>query len=577
MLVSLLRAYLRPYRHWVSAVIFLQLLQSLATLYLPTLNADIIDFGVVKGDTAYILSKGGLMLGITIGQTACSLAAVYFGARAATALGRDVRAAIFHHVQDFSSREVARFGTPSLITRTTNDVQQVQMLALLSFTLMVSAPIMGVGSILMALNQDVELSSLLLVILPVLTAVISLLVSRMRPLFRLMQRRVDRINQVLREQISGVRVVRAFVREQWESQRFGDANGELYEVALGTGRLMAFMFPSVMIVINLASIATLWFGGKLVGDGTMQVGALTAFLSYLVQVLMAVMMATFMFILVPRAEASAERIQEVLSAEPSVRPPSKPRAQVRPEGRLELKEVDFHYPGAEAPVLNRVSLIASPGEVTAVIGSTGSGKTTLLNLVPRLFDPTSGAVLIDGVDIRDLSPEVLSAMVGLVPQRPYLFLGTVASNLRYGRQDASADELWQALAIAQAKDFVEEMPGQLEAPIAQGGTNVSGGQRQRLAIARALVHKPRIYLFDDSFSALDYSTDAALRAALSRETRDATMIIVAQRVSTIRQAHRIVVLDAGEVVGTGTHKDLMSSNGTYREIVLSQLTEEEAA
>lgn len=577
MLIKLLRTYLRPYRRSIVMVVLLQLLQSAATLYLPTLNAAIIDNGVIKGDTGYIWSRGGLMLAITIGQVVCSITAVYFGARTAMALGRDVRAGVFHHVQEFSAREVAHFGTPSLITRTTNDVQQVQMLVLLSFTLMVSAPIMGVGAILMALDQDVELSSLLLVIVPVLGAVIALLVSRMRPLFRQMQRRIDRINLVLREQITGVRVIRAFVKDEWERERFATANSELFAVSLGTGRLMAFMFPSVMVVINLASIATLWFGGHLVGDGSMQIGALTAFLTYLVQVLMAVMMATFMFLLIPRAEACAERIQEVLGTETTVVPPAHPVDLLQIQGHLELRDVEYRYPGAQDPVLKGVNLVARPGEVTAIIGSTGSGKTTLLNLVPRLSDATGGSVLIDGVDVRQLSTEVLSNAVGFVPQRPYLFSGTVASNLRYGRESATDEELWRALTTAQGRDFVEDMPGQLEAPIAQGGTNVSGGQRQRLAIARALVRRPPIYLFDDSFSALDYSTDAALRAALARDTAQATVVIVAQRVSTIRHADRIIVLDQGEVVGTGTHEELMAGNETYREIVLSQLTEEEAA
>jgi ATP-binding cassette subfamily B protein len=576
-LARLLAIYLRPYRRWIAVVVGLQLVQSLATLYLPSLNAAIIDNGVVRGDTGYILRHGGLMLAVTLLQVACSVTAVYFGARTAMALGRDVRAAVFHRVQDFSAREVAHFGTPSLITRTTNDVQQVQMLALLSFTLMVSAPIMGVGSVIMALDQDVALSSLLLVIVPVLGAVVALLVSRMRPLFRRMQRRIDRVNQVLREQITGVRVIRAFVRDGWERDRFAATNTQLYEVSLGTGRLMAFMFPSVMLVINLASLATLWFGGRLIGDGSMQIGALTAFLMYLVQVLMAVMMATFMFILVPRAEACAERIEEVLRTETTVVVPAVPVALPAPSGRLELRGVEFHYPGAQEPVLRGVSLVARPGEVTAVIGSTGSGKTTLLNLVPRLFDVTAGAVLVDGVDVRDIGTDVLCGMIGLVPQRPYLFSGTIASNLCYGRRDATEKEMWQALETAQARDFVEQMPGRLEAEIAQGGTNVSGGQRQRLAIARALVHRPAIYLFDDSFSALDYGTDAALRAALARDTAGATVVIVAQRVSTIRHAHRIVVLDQGEVVGTGTHEELMAGNATYREIVLSQLTEREAA
>jgi ATP-binding cassette subfamily B protein len=577
MLLRLLRLYLRPYRNAIIVVVALQFVQSLANLYLPTLNAEIIDNGVVKGDSGYILRSGGVMLAVTLVQVACSIGAVYFGARTAMALGRDVRAAVFHHVHSFSAREVGHFGTPTLITRTTNDVQQVQMLVLLSFTMMVAAPIMGVGSVIMALKQDVPLSSLLVVIVPVLGAIVGLIVSHMRPLFRLMQKRIDRINQVLREQISGVRVIRAFVRDDWERDRFSGVNTELFGVSLGVGRLMAFMFPSVMLVINLASVATLWFGGHLVASGSMQIGALTAFLSYLIQVLMAVMMATFMFLLVPRADACAERIQEILGTETSVVPPSDPVVPPQILGRIELRDVEFSYPGAEEPVLRGINLVAGPGGTTAVIGSTGSGKTTLLNLLTRLFDVTAGEVLLDGVDVRRLDASTLSQLIGLVPQRPYLFSGTVASNLRYGRRDATDEELWKALEIAQARSFVEQMPGQLEAEITQGGTNVSGGQRQRLAIARALVHRPAIYLFDDSFSALDYGTDAALRAALARDTVGATVVIVAQRVSTIRHADEIIVLDQGEIVGTGTHEELMAANETYREIVLSQLTEEEAA
>ena len=577
MLLRLLRFYLRPYRNAIIVVVVLQFLQSLANLYLPTLNAEIIDNGVVTGNSGYILRTGGVMLAVTLVQVVCAIGAVYFGARTAMALGRDVRGAVFHQVQTFSAREVGHFGTPTLITRTTNDVQQVQMLVLLSFTMMVSAPIIGVGSVILALKQDVPLSSLLVIIVPVLAVIVGLIVSRMRPLFRLMQKRIDRINQVLREQISGVRVIRAFVRDDWERERFGGSNTELFGVSLGVGRLMAFMFPSVMLVVNLASIATLWFGGHLVVSGGMQIGALTAFLSYLVQVLMAVMMATFMFLLVPRADACAERIQEVLGTPTSVLPPTAPIVPEKVEGRIELRDVEFHYPGAAAPVLRGLSLVAGPGGTTAVIGSTGSGKTTLLNLVTRLFDATAGEVLLDGVDVRRLDPSTLSGLIGLVPQRPYLFSGTVASNLRYGGREATDEELWKALEIAQGRAFVEQMPGQLEAEITQGGTNVSGGQRQRLAIARALVHRPAIYLFDDSFSALDYGTDAALRAALARDTAGATVVIVAQRVSTIRQADQIIVLDQGEVVGTGTHEQLMVANQTYREIVLSQLTEEEAA
>ncbi|MGP8205874.1 MAG: ABC transporter ATP-binding protein [Acidimicrobiales bacterium] len=577
MLLKLLRLYLRPYRNAIIVVVVLQFVQSLANLYLPTLNAEIIDNGVVTGNSGYILRSGGVMLAVTLVQVACAIGAVYFGARTAMALGRDVRGAVFHQVQTFSAREVGHFGTPTLITRTTNDVQQIQMLVLLTFTMMVSAPIIGVGSVILALKQDVPLSSLLVIIVPVLAAIVGLIVSRMRPLFRLMQKRIDRINLVLREQISGVRVIRAFVRDDWERERFASSNTELFGVSLGVGRLMAFMFPSVMIVINLASIATLWFGGHLVVSGGMQIGALTAFLSYLIQVLMAVMMATFMFLLVPRADACAERIEEVLGTPTSVLPPVDPIVPQRVEGRIELRDVEFHYPGAEAQVLRGINLVAGPGGTTAVIGSTGSGKTTLLNLMTRLFDATAGEVLLEGVDVRRLGPSTLSGLIGLVPQRPYLFSGTVASNLRYGGRDATDEELWKALEIAQARSFVEQMPGQLEAEITQGGTNVSGGQRQRLAIARALVHRPAIYLFDDSFSALDYGTDAALRAALARDTAGATVVIVAQRVSTIRHADQIIVLDQGEVVGTGSHEQLMATNPTYREIVLSQLTEEEAA
>ena len=577
MLVGLLRAYLRPYRRPITAVVVLQLFSTIATLYLPTLNAEIIDNGVVKGDTSYILGAGGVMLAVSVVQMACSVGAVYFGSRTAMAFGRDLRREVFGRVQEFSQREFGRFGTPSLITRTTNDVQQVQMLALMSFTLMVSAPIVGVGSIILALNQNVPLSGLLVIVVPLLGVIVSLIVSRMRPLFRLMQGRIDRVNQVLREQISGVRVIRAFVRDEFERSRFAVANEDLFTVGLGVGRLMGLMFPSVILVIQLASIATLWFGGHLINDGSMQIGALTAFLSYLVQVLMAVMMATFMFVMVPRAEACAERIDEVLGTEPSVLPALNPVPVDQARGLVQISGVEFRYPGAEEPVLRGVDLEARPGEVTAVIGSTGSGKTTLLNLIPRLFDATAGAVTIDGIDVRQVDEDALSGLIGLVPQRPYLFSGTVASNLRYGNPQASDEELWRALEIAQARGFVEAMSDGLSSPISQGGGNVSGGQRQRLAIARALVHRPRVYLFDDSFSALDYATDAALRAALADETAEATVLIVAQRVSTIRQANRIIVLEAGRVAGAGTHDELMATNATYREIVLSQLSAEEAA
>jgi ATP-binding cassette subfamily B protein len=576
-LIKLLRQFLRPYRRPIALIVGLQFLATLAMLYLPTLNANIIDTGVLTGNTGYIWKTGALMLAITLGQIACQICAVYLAARTAMAVGRDLRSAQFRQVQRFSAREIGQIGTPSLITRSTNDVQQVQMLVLMFFVMTVSAPIMMVGSILLALDQNVELSGLLVIIIPVLATVLGLIISRMVPLFRATQGKLDSINRVLREQISGVRVVRAFVRDERERDRFEDASNELLQVSLGAGKLMSLMFPSVMLVVNLSSVAVLWFGGHLIDDGRMQIGALTAFLSYLMQTLMSIMMTVFTFMMVPRAEVSAERIREVLTTESSVVPPANPQVPDTLRGTLELRSVDFCYPGAEKSVLQDVSLLARPGETTAIIGSTGAGKTTLLSLIPRLMDVTGGEVLVDGVDVRELDPGVLTKAVGYVPQRPYLFSGTVASNLRYGNRDATDEELWQALEIAQGKDFVEAMPDGLESQIAQGGTNVSGGQRQRLAIARALVRRPEIYLFDDSFSALDYATDARLRAALGRETREATVVIVAQRVSTIRHADTIIVLDAGRVVGTGTHSELMDGDETYREIVLSQLTEQEAA
>ncbi len=555
----------------------LQFLQTSASLYLPTLNADIIDNGVVEGDTGYILRFGALMIGVSVVQVVCNIGAVFYGARTASALGRDVRAAVFDRVQSFSARELGHFGAPSLITRTTNDVQQIQMLVLMAFTLMVSAPIMCVGGIVMALGQDVPLSGVLLAVVPVLAVSVSLIVRRMRPLFRTMQERLDTVNRVLREQITGNRVIRAFVKDDYEEERFRGANAELTDVSMATGRLMALMFPVVMTVVNISSVAVVWFGAHRIDSGGMQIGALTAFLAYLMQIVMAVMMATFMFMMVPRAEVCAERIEEVLATESSVVPPVNPVTELGRRGHLEVRSADFRYPGAEESVLKDVALEARPGETTAIIGSTGSGKSTLLGLVPRLFDATGGEVLVDGVDVRNLDPGLMARTVGLVPQKPYLFSGTVATNLRYGKPDATDEELWHALEVAQAADFVRKLEAGLNAPIAQGGTNVSGGQRQRLAIARTLVQRPEIYLFDDSFSALDYETDALLRAALARETADSTVVIVAQRVSTIRDADRIVVLDEGRVVGTGRHQELMADNETYREIVLSQLTEAEAA
>ncbi|MET9722512.1 ABC transporter ATP-binding protein [Streptomyces zaomyceticus] len=577
MLIRLLRTHLGPYRKPIALLVLLQFLQTCASLYLPTLNADIIDNGVVDGDTGYILRFGALMVGVSVVQVVCNIGAVFHGARTASALGRDMRAAVFDRVQSFSARELGQFGAPSLITRTTNDVQQIQMLVLMAFTLMVSAPIMCVGGIVMALGQDVPLSGVLLAVVPVLAVSVSLIVRRMRPLFRTMQERLDTVNRVLREQITGNRVIRAFVKDGYEEERFRGANAELTDVSMATGRLMALMFPVVMTVVNISSVAVVWFGAHRIDSGGMQIGALTAFLAYLMQIVMAVMMATFMFMMVPRAEVCAERIEEVLGTESSVVPPAEPVTTLDRRGHLEVRSADFRYPGAEESVLVDVGLVARPGETTAIIGSTGSGKSTLLGLVPRLFDATGGEVLVDGVDVRKLDPGLMAKTVGLVPQKPYLFSGTVATNLRYGKPDATDEELWHALEVAQAADFVRKLENGLNAPIAQGGTNVSGGQRQRLAIARTLVQRPEIYLFDDSFSALDYETDALLRAALARETADSTVVIVAQRVSTIRDADRIVVLDEGRVVGTGRHRELMAENETYREIVLSQLTEAEAA
>ena len=581
MLVRLLREHLRPYRGAVVAVLALQLVQVIASLWLPSLNADIIDDGVARGDTATIWRLGGVMLAISLVQVAASIAAVWFGARAAMAFGRDVRARLFAQVQSYSQQEMGRFGAPTLITRTTNDVQQVQMVVFMTFVFLVMAPLMLIGGVVMSLREDVGLSGLLLVVVPVLAVVIGLIVSRMVPWFRQMQKRIDAVNRVMREQLSGVRVIRAFVRERQEQARFEVANTDLYIASLRAGLLFALMFPVVMLVMNLSSISVVWFGAQRVDAGEMQIGSLIAFLSYIMFVLMAVMMSSMMVVMVPRAMVSADRIGEVLDTSTTVRAPDRPvafptGADARP-GLLELRDVEFRYPGAEDAVLRDVSFVAEPGRTTAIIGSTGSGKTTLLHLVPRLYDVTGGRVLVDGVDVRDADPAELGARIGFVPQRPYLFTGTVRSNLQFGRPDADDDEMWHALEVAQARDFVEDLPEGLDAPVAQGGTNLSGGQRQRLAIARALVRRPSIYLFDDSFSALDYATDAALRAALAPETRDATVLVVAQRVATIRFADRILVLDEGRVVGDGTHDELLASNETYQEIVYSQLSAQEAA
>ncbi|MBC6450449.1 ABC transporter ATP-binding protein [Actinokineospora xionganensis] len=577
MLIKVLREYLSRYRTWLTYVVGLQLVGTMASLYLPSLNADIIDNGIVNGDTGYIVRVGGWMLLVSLVQITCSVVAVYFGAKTAMGFGRDLRAGVFDQVGSFSSREVSKFGAPSLITRVTNDVQQVQMLVMMTTTMMVAAPIMMVGGVVMALQEDVGLSWLLLVCVPILFVGLGFIIKRMVPGFQDMQVRVDDVNRVLREQITGIRVVRAFVREPFETARFAGANTALADVATKTGRYMAAMFPFVMFIMNVSVIGVLWFGGHRVDDGLMQVGSLTAFLNYVMQILMAVMMATFMLMMVPRAAVASVRIKEVLDTDSSVVPPTDPVMTVDASGEVDFDGVSFAYPGATDPVLCDVSFSARPGQTTAIIGSTGAGKTTLLNLIPRLFDATGGVVRVDGEDVRRLDQDVLWSKIGLVPQQAYLFTGTIASNLRYGKPAATDEELWAALEIAQAKDFVEALDEGLNAPISQGGTNLSGGQRQRIAIARALVRRPEIYLFDDSFSALDVSTDARLRAALRPVTRDSTVIIVAQRVSTVLDADQVVVLEDGEIVGLGTHEELLETCPTYAEIVASQLSAEDAA
>nr|WP_042189313.1 ABC transporter ATP-binding protein [Kibdelosporangium sp. MJ126-NF4]CEL18542.1 Lipid A export ATP-binding/permease protein MsbA [Kibdelosporangium sp. MJ126-NF4] len=576
MLNRLLVTYLRPYRRELAIVLVLQLVGTIASLYLPSLNADIIDNGVARGDNDYILMVGGWMLAVSLVQIVCSVIAVRFGARTAMAFGRDVRAGIFHRVGEFSAREVASFGAPSLITRTTNDVQQVQLLVVMMATMFIAAPIMCVAGVVMALREDIGLSWLLLVCVPALAISIGLIVSRMVPQFRRMQERVDDVNRVLREQLSGIRVVRAFVREKAETKRFADANDQLTDTALRVGRLQAMIFPTVMLILNVSSVAVLWFGAYRVDSGEMQIGALTAFLAYLLQILMSVMMATFISMLIPRAAVCAERIMEVVDTESSVRPPESPVTELRSRAEVAFDGVEFRYPGAVDPVLRNISLRAEAGRTTAIIGSTGSGKTTLINLIPRFIDVTAGQVRVNGADVRELDSEVMRGRIGLVPQQAYLFTGTVGSNLRYGNPDATDEQLWEALEIAQARGFVEEMGG-LDAAIAQGGTNVSGGQRQRLSIARALVREPEIYLFDDAFSALDLATDAALRAAMRPRTERAAVIVVAQRVSTVLDADEIIVLENGEVIGSGTHRELMGTCPTYVEIVESQLSPEQAA
>jgi ATP-binding cassette subfamily B protein len=576
MLTRLLRSHLYPYRAQLAGVVALQLVSVIAMLYLPSLNADLIDNGVTKGDLGYIWTTGLWMLAVTGVQIVASAASVYFGARAAMGAGRDLRGALLHRVGTFSAREVGMFGAPSLITRNTNDIQQVQLLIVMSATILVMAPIMCVGGIIMALREDLGLSWLLLIAVPALASAMGVIISKMVPGFRDMQARIDEVNRVLREQITGIRVVRAFVRERQETWRFGLANTELTDTALRVGRLMALMFPTVMLISNVTAVAVIWFGGHAIDAGHMQIGSLTAMLSYIMQILMAVMMASFLAMMAPRAAVSADRIGEVLDTESSVHPPRLPQPFTDDPAVVDFQFAEFAYPGAEKPVLEAIRFQVRPGTTTAIVGSTGAGKTTLINLIPRLMDVTDGAVYVGGTDVRHIDLEVLRSQIGLVPQKGYLFSGTIASNLRYGNPHATDDELWRALEIAQAADFVREMPEGLQTPVAQGGTTVSGGQRQRLAIARALVKKPRVYLFDDSFSALDVATDARLREALKPETSDASVLIVAQRIATIRDADQIVVLEDGAMAGIGTHEQLLRDCSEYREIVESQLSAEEA-
>ncbi|HTL85466.1 MAG TPA: ABC transporter ATP-binding protein [Acidimicrobiia bacterium] len=572
-----MRAHLGPYKRTLGLIVCLQIVQVAAALTLPTINARIIDHGVIPGNTHYIYKWGAIMLVFALIQGVFSGAAVYFGSRVAMAFGRDLRGNLFHQVTDFSTREVGSFGAPSLITRITNDVQQVQLLTVMACTMAVAAPITIVVGLIEALRQNVHLSVVLAFAIPAAAIVLGILVSFMVPAFRLMQERIDQVNRVLREQITGIRVVRAFVREPQEKTRFDSSNADLTAVSLRSGRLMASMFPTVNFLINASSVAVLWIGANLVAKNQVEVGSLIAYLSYLVQILMSVVLATFTVSMIPRASVSADRIQEVLETDASVEPPKEPVHELLQQGALEFRDVGFHYPGAEHAVLSEISFKTSPGQTTAIVGSTGAGKSTLANLVLRLFDSTEGNVLVGGVDVRELDPAVLWSTIGYVPQRPYLFSGTIASNLQFGKPDATDEEMWSALEVAQAKDFVSAMPGGLYARIDQGGTNVSGGQRQRLSIARALIRKPDIYVFDDSFSALDLATDARLRAALAPYTREAAVVIVAQRVSTISTADNIIVLEDGEIVGAGTHEELLHHCPTYAEIVESQLGEKDAA
>jgi len=577
LLTQILKKYLRPYKKQVYLILLMLLIQAIASLYLPNLNADLINNGVAKGNVGYIWHIGEIMLASSALVMGASVWLAYLASRVAMAFGRDLRGAVFSAVEGFSARELNKFGAPSLITRNTNDVQQVQLVLFMGFTMMIGAPITGVGAIIMALRSNLKLSGLLLVVLPIMSLLIVLLLRRIVPAFRVMQVKIDRINLVLREQIAGVRVIRAFVKTRQEESRFADASLDLMRTQLRVTRTFAVMFPSLSMILNLSSVAVIWFGGKLIQSGNLQIGNMTAFLSYIMLILSSVMMAIFMSLQIPRAAACAERIQEVLDTKSSVIETITPIEPKERRGVLQFNQVEFRYPGAEHPILSDISFTAEPGKFTAIIGSTGSGKSTLLNLIPRFIDVTSGSVTLDGVDVRDQPLESVWSEIGLVPQRSFLFGGTVAQNLRYGKADATDEELWSALEIAQARDFIEELPEKLEARVAQGGTNFSGGQRQRLSIARALVKQPQILIFDDSFSALDYTTDSKLRSALHNVMGHTTMIVVAQRVSTILQADQIVVLNEGRIAGIGTHVELMKSSETYQEIVLSQLSPEEAA
>ena len=572
----LIFTYLKPYWRELLAVLVLQVLATAMSLYLPNLNAQIIDDGVVKGDTDLIWRSGALMLLFSLVQAAGQIGATWFGALTAMSLGRDLRAAIFDRALSFSTREIRDIGASSLLTRTTNDVLQVQTIAQTTLTIIVGAPIMMVGGFVMAVREDFGLSWIIAVSVAVLGVAVSLLVIFASPLFQRMQTNLDNLNRVLREQISGIRVIRAFIREEHESKRFEGANEDVYSVTLRASRWMVLLFPIAMFMVNVSSVAVIWFGAFRIDSGDIQIGQMTAFLNYLIQILISVMMSTMLLFLAPRSAVSADRILEVLDTEPTVAPPADPVTPQELTGVVEFRDVTFTYPGAADPVLANVSFTLTPGRTTAIIGSTGSGKSTLVNLIPRLYDVSSGEVLVDGVDVRHLDPDALWSRIGLVPQKPYLFSGTVASNLLYGRPDATQEQMWEALRIAQAADFVEKLDGGLTAHIAQGGTNLSGGQRQRLSIARALVKEPAVYVFDDSFSALDVATDARLRAALTPATADRATLIVAQRVATIRGADEILVLEHGRIVGRGTHDELLASNATYQEIVDSQLSAEEA-